>query len=126
MARAARSEAGPAETVQVVSPEPAVRWRVRGGTTVERSTDGGATWTPASAPAETMLAAGSAPSSLVCWLAGRAGMVLRTLDGERFEAVSTPAVVDLVAIRAEDALRAAVTAADGRVFTTTDGGASWR
>jgi photosystem II stability/assembly factor-like uncharacterized protein len=40
--------------------------------------------------------------------------------------VSIPATTDLASVRATDARQATVTAADGRIFNTTDGGASWR
>jgi photosystem II stability/assembly factor-like uncharacterized protein len=67
-----------------------------------------------------------APSVSVCWLIGRGGVILRSVDGLRFVRVSFPEATDLAAIRATDARQATVTTADGRVFTTTDGGVSWR
>jgi photosystem II stability/assembly factor-like uncharacterized protein len=70
--------------------------------------------------------AGAAPSANVCWLAGRQGLVLRTTDGQRFQRVSLADRGDISAIRATDALHATVTMADGRQFTTIDGGVSWR
>lgn len=67
-----------------------------------------------------------APSASVCWLIGRGGVVLLTLDGLRFERVNFPETADLASIRATDARHATVTTTGGRAFTTTDGGASWR
>jgi photosystem II stability/assembly factor-like uncharacterized protein len=52
--------------------------------------------------------------------------VLRTIDGVRFESRDIAGAGALGSIRADDADRATVTAADGRVFTTADGGRTWR
>ncbi len=62
----------------------------------------------------------------MCWLVGAAGTVLRTADGHTFERVSFPVATKLSAVTAIDADRATVTTADGRVFTTTDGGRTWQ
>jgi photosystem II stability/assembly factor-like uncharacterized protein len=51
--------------------------------------------------------------------------VLVTTDGRTWQRVSPPADVDLVGVRARDALRAVVTARGGRQFATTDGGRTW-
>lgn len=113
----------PDTPVEVSTPDPAVRWRVL-GTAVTRSVDGGATWqrqTDAPAP----LLSVAAPSPTVCWVAGASGTVLRTTDGSTWAAVAFPERVDLIAITASDARTATVTAADGRIFHTADGGLSW-
>jgi hypothetical protein len=102
------------------------QWRVWPAGRVERSADEGATWTSVPLEPPVGLTAGSAPSPLVCWLVGPSGAVLRTTDGRRFERVPFPEAVDLVSVEARDAGSAAVTTADGRVLTTTDGGATWR
>jgi photosystem II stability/assembly factor-like uncharacterized protein len=39
--------------------------------------------------------------------------------------VAFPEAVDLSAIRATDERRASVSTADGRTFSTTDGGSTW-
>jgi hypothetical protein len=101
-------------------------------------------WTPAALPdgaGALRIVAGSAPSEVVCWLVGDAGLVLRTTDGARFtrvaapmssadvrsvEAPRAPVAPDLGSVEALDALRATVTTTDGHRFVTTDGGASWR
>jgi photosystem II stability/assembly factor-like uncharacterized protein len=73
------------------------------------------------------LTAGAAPSASVCWLVGRAGVVLRTTDGRTWRRVPFPEMTDLSAVRAIDADGnvASVSTADGRTFSTTDGGATW-
>jgi photosystem II stability/assembly factor-like uncharacterized protein len=61
----------------------------------------------------------------VCWVVGRAGTVLLTTDGRRFQRLPFPETDDLAAVRAMDARTAIVTTADMRNFRTTDGGQTW-
>ncbi len=110
--------------VEVTSPDAQVRWRLA-GRAVLRSADRGATWTPVVSAQTARLLAGVAPSAAVCWLVGEAGLVLRSVDGVTFVRVTAPAAVDLTAVTATSAANAAVTAADGRRFTTSDGGTTW-
>ncbi len=111
---------------EVTSPQPGVRWRVR-GSQVERTGDDGATWLAATGvPAGLSIVAGSAPSATVCWLVGRSGLVLVTTDGTTWRRLPfTEPTVDLSAVEAVDARTATVSAADGRRFLTIDGGATW-
>lgn len=108
----------------IESPDALIRWRVDDGR-VSRSTDGGATWvaTPTGIAAE--ITAGASPAPTVVWLAGRAGVVLLTTDGRTWRRLAFPEATDLSAIRATDGRIATVTTADGRVFATTDAGATW-
>jgi len=53
---------------EIVSPESMSRWRITGGRSIERSTDGGATWQQQFSDATFTLAAGSAPSPSICWV----------------------------------------------------------
>jgi hypothetical protein len=110
----------------IQSPNQNVRWRIVAGTTVERSTDGGATWQVQSTDATVRLVAGAAPSPTICWIVGAGGIVLVTRDGRTWQRVAFPETIDLVAIRATDGSTAAATTADGRVFSTADGGNTWR
>lgn len=113
-----------APVLEIRSPNPSVRWRAA-GMTVERSIDAGTTWTPAPTGLTTAITAGAAPGGSTCWLAGRGGVVLVSIDGATWQRVSSPTTTDLSAIRATDARNATVTTADGSEFTTTDGGRSW-
>jgi hypothetical protein len=117
-----RPVAPPGSSIQVVSPNPAVQWRITGDL-VERTTDSGSTW--ATAGALGSITSGSAPSPQVCWLAGRGGLVVRTTDGINWSRLPFPEAVDLVAVGAVNAQTATVTAADGRVFATANGGQYW-
>ena len=123
--RAAAPAAGATPPV-IVSPDPSVRWRIA-GSVVERSTDGGSTWETASIGVTADLTAGAAPSASVCWLVGRAGVVLLTTDGRTWRQVAFPEMTDLSGVHATDASgrEASVSTADGRTFSTTDGGVTW-
>ena len=123
----------------VVSPEPAYRWRLVAPATIQRSTDGGVTWTAQSARAPALgllertagsqpalvFTAGSAPARDICWIVGRGGTVLLSTDGTSWQRRPFPEPVNLTAIRATDAKTAVVTTEDGRQFSTADGGATW-
>lgn len=127
-ARLARSANGLAGTItvanQIVSPNPSIRWRIT-GSVVEHSTDGGSSWAAVPTGVAAELTAGAAPSTLVCWLVGRGGVVLLTTDGRTWRRLAFPEMADLSAVRATDARTASVSTADGRAFTTSDGGATW-
>ncbi len=107
-------------------PVPA-RWRILGGFRVQRSVDGGLTWSGATLPSAPpfVLTAGSAASQTVCWLVGRDGAVFVTRDGLTFDRVSFPDPGHLRAVQALDALRVIVTTLDGRTFSTSDAGVNW-
>ena len=83
----------------------------------------GATWT--TTPASVELTAGSAPSTNVCWVVGRGGAVFRSIDGRTWQRIAFPEMTDLSAVRATDDRTASVATADGRSFTTSDGGLTW-
>jgi len=129
-----RERAAPAQALaktsaaapDIVSPDHAVRWRIRTAGSVDRSTDGGLTWQAQTTGVATPLVSGAAPSPAICWVVGRGGVVLRSTDGATWQRVGLSDAIDLIAIRASDAMTATVTAADGRRFTTGDGGKTWR
>lgn len=106
-------------------PEGRLRWRIVGGRVVESSSDGGATWTRRLAHRADMLLAGSAPDLGTTWVVGARGTVFRRAVPGDWEKVTSPADATLVAVAAQDARRARVTAQDGRRFETNDGGATW-
>jgi hypothetical protein len=109
----------------VLSPDPAVRWRLR-GSVIERTTDDGASWVAQEGGVDTELLAGASPARDVAWIVGRRGTVLLTTDGTTWERLPFPEkAADPVAITAQDAARATVTTSDGRTYVTTDGGRTW-
>ena len=112
--------------LEFVSPDPNRRWRAITAGTIEFSQDGGRTWIPVRLNAGEVVTAGASPAPLVCWIVGRAGLVLLATDGTNFTPLPFPERVDLVSVTAADALRATVTTADGRTFQTSDNGRNWR
>ena len=118
---------------EIRSPQSDYRWRIVPPSGIQRSVDGGVTWlvvdpVPAAsavAGPAIVLTTGSSPSRDVCWVVGRAGIVLLTVDGATWQRRPIPEAVDLSAVRAVDARTATVTTLDGRQFATSDGGATW-
>ena len=113
-------------SVEFVSPDPNRRWRAATPGTIEFSQDGGRTWMPVRLNASEVVTAGASPAPLVCWIVGRAGLVLLATDGTNFTRLPFPERIDLVSVTAADAQRATVTTADGRTFRTEDNGRNWR
>ena len=123
-ARALMSRLDAAFTV-IASPDAGVLWRFGGGSALQYSSTGGRQWETLDVDASVELTAGVSPSASVCWLVGRAGTVLRTTDGRRFQRVPFPEPVDLAGVASASDRAATVTASDGRVFRTADGGVTW-
>jgi hypothetical protein len=121
---ASRTSAQPLVVVQARGGS--TRWRITAPGSVQRSNDAGATWETQSTGGPTIISSGAAPSASVCWLVGKAGVVLLSADGRSWRRVPFPEPVDLASVVATDANTATVTAASGRRFTTTDGGKSWK
>ena len=111
--------------LRIPSPDPEVIWRINAGGFVERSTDGGASWQGQQVRPGAQILAGSAPSSTVCWLVGRAGTMLVTANGTDWMTASAPVNRDLVSVVASDASRAVITTAGGKKYATADGGNTW-
>ena len=110
----------------IVSPDATSRWRISTAGTVDHSTDGGTTWESQVTGVAVTLSAGAAPSRDVCWIVGPRGTVVLSTDGHLWRRVPFPEAIDLVAVRASDAANATVSARDGRLFVTRDGGATWQ
>lgn len=117
-------QAPPLRRDEIGSPDAMIRWRLR-RRTVERSIDGGKSWTAVPTGIDAEWTAGAAPTATAFWVVGRGGMVARSTDGRAFERVPFPELTDLSAVQATDAQTATVSSADGHTFTTTDGGRSW-
>jgi len=111
---------------EILSPDSAIRWRII-GSAVQYSPNGGSTWEAASIGVAAELTGGAAPSTTVCWLVGRGGVVLLTTDGRTWRRVAFPEMTDLSAVFTVDAggKVASVSTVDGRTFVTTDGGTTW-
>jgi hypothetical protein len=120
-ARAADSSASAGAAARSSTPNRA--WRLSGARIDILNARG--EWERLAASAPAPLVGGDAPSTNVCWIVGRRGVVMRTTDARTFESLPPPALVDLIGVRALDDRQASVTTADGRVFTTTDAGRTW-
>jgi hypothetical protein len=118
----ARISAG--ETL-VKSPGEAAIYRIAEGGFIERSTDHGATWQGQQLDPNAEIVAGAAPTAKICWLVGRDAAIYLMKDGTNWQKIAPPARVDFVAVTATDAASATVTSADGRKFSTRDGGKTW-
>jgi hypothetical protein len=114
-----------AALITATAPDGRTVWRTREPGTIERSTDAGVTWTRESGIEAPGARAMASPSVDVCWIVGQAGLILHYETARGWMRVRAPAAVDLVAVTAVDARQATVTAADGRRFSTADGGESW-
>ncbi len=117
------SETSP--TLVVVAPDGATTWQVT-ASGIEKSTDGGSSWTQQTGLSGDVTA-GAAPSASVCWLVGRRGFILRTVDGGgSWLQLGAPSDADVIGIEALDGERAVVELADGRTLRTEDGGMTWQ
>jgi hypothetical protein len=114
----------PVATV-MAAPDGRVRWRLGPGGRIWQSTDAGSTWHRQPADVSADLVAGSAPSASTCWAVGTGGVVLLTVDGQRWTLLPFPLSVDLAAVQATSDRIAMVTTRDGRRFETLDAGLTW-
>jgi len=109
----------------VRSPDGVSQWRVDGAA-VERSLDHGRTWRAQAIGSTADLLAGASPAPAVCWIVGRKGTVLLTVDGASWRLIQFPdAGSDLIAVTARSAAEATVTTASGSTYRTTDAGRTW-
>lgn len=122
---AASPAADAVASLEIVSSDRSVRWRILGAE-LEHTVDGGATWTKQPTGTTVPLTAGVSPSPGVCWIVGRHGTVLRSIDGRTWQTVPFPEVADLIEVQSSGPAQATVTTTDARRFTTTDGGATWK
>ena len=110
---------------QVVSPDAKVAWQFGSNGEISRFTSPGV-WVRQRSGVTTDLLAGSAPSRDVCWIVGKSGTIVRTLDGGvHWLLVTPPSRDNFTAIVAADSNNATVTTMSGRRDVTRDGGVTW-
>jgi Putative zinc-finger len=85
----------------------------------------GPMWPAPPSDVAAQITAGSSPSGAVCWIVGRGGTVLRSTDQRTWQRLNFLVTVDLTSVKATDAQSATVVTADGRTFSTVDGGVTW-
>ena len=110
---------------QITSPDGGVVWRFGAGGTILRAENSSTSLAQRSGVTRDLLAA-SAPSNDVCWIVGKSGAVVRTLDsGAHWQIVRAPSRDDFTAISASDSNNATLIASDGQRYVTHDGGVTW-
>ena len=112
----------------ILVPGGTVEWRLGAPSIIERSVDGGLTWTRQNSGSSAELLAGAAPNEMVSWIVGRNGTILRTTDGGgHWSKVVSPITGDIGGIAADDAMHVVVVATGGNParFATNDGGVTW-
>jgi hypothetical protein len=112
--------------IVISTPNPSVKWRITKPSFIERTEDGGATWFGEEVDANGSLLAASAPDAKTCWVVGRQGAVYVTKDAQTWKKTAAPTDADLVAVAGRNGSSAIVTSADGRRFSTRDGGKKWK
>ena len=121
----ARYKQDESKPIVIPTPDANTFWRVAGTDEIQFTNDVGATWQSQLTEPQLVLTAGSAPKANVCSVVGSSGTILRTVDGENWQRVKSPTSQDLTGVPAQDTDTASITAKDGSVFTTKDGGANW-
>jgi hypothetical protein len=120
-----RREAFMITPLVVFAPDRSSGWRVQPDGAIERTVDGGATWVSQDITAAAAIRAGRSPSRDVVWMVGGDGTVLLSTDGRTWLRRNVGETVALVDVAPVDAMTATVTAADGRKYSTLDGGVTW-
>lgn len=111
----------------IVSPKPAIQWRVGAEGVIEYSSTAGRKWQQQVSGVTEELLSGFAPQKNVCWVVGRSGTILLTTDsGVTWHKIPSPTDNDLGVVHATDALHATIWELAGRKrFETADGGETW-
>jgi photosynthesis system II assembly factor YCF48-like protein len=109
------------------APGKKILWYVGLSGTIEKSEDGGKTFSSQDSGVKMELTAASAPNDSVCWVVGRSGTILITTDGgAHWTSLVSPLQENIGSVTADDALHATISAvANGASFATSDGGKTW-
>jgi hypothetical protein len=109
-----------------MAPDGHTSWRVTAGR-IERSTDGGGTWTIERGPAIVAPVIGAAPSDSACWLVDAHGLIVRRDSNGEWRRVTSPSTgASINGIDASSATDATLSTAEARRYRTTDGGLTWQ
>ena len=112
--------------VKVAAPGGRVLWRAGAAGEIEKSEDGGATWTPQTSGTSAGLLGGGALSDKLCWIVGKDGTVLRTTDGQHWIKLPFPSHGDLGSVTPKDDRIAVVWVIQDKItYVTFDGGSTW-
>jgi hypothetical protein len=133
-AQGAREAAAPQEPtmqtpIAVKSPDGSATWHVgtKGFISIVATEGGHFLVGRQDSGVKTDLLGGSAVSSKVCWVVGRAGTILLTTDGgNHWVRVQSPIGTDIAGVAAHSAQSATIRTEAGLQFSTTDGGETWK
>jgi photosystem II stability/assembly factor-like uncharacterized protein len=102
-------------------------WAVGESGTIQRTIDGGATWTLQDAPTRKLFYDVAAVDDNHAWVAGASGTILRTVDGGRnWDEQSSGVTEALRAVHFVDPQRGWAVGGKGTIISTANGGARWR
>jgi len=102
-------------------------WAVGESGTIQRTIDGGATWTLQDASTRKLLYDVAAIDDNHAWVVGAVGTILRTVDGGRnWDEQSSGVNEALRAVHFVDPQRGWAVGAKGTIISTANGGARWR
>jgi hypothetical protein len=115
----------PPPMMLIASRDGSVAWRFGADGALARSQNSGP-WLAQRSGVTTDLLAASAPSNDVCWMVGKSGTIVRTLDsGAHWRIINPPSRDDFTSIAATDSNNATAIASNGQRFVTHDGGVTW-
>jgi len=104
-----------------------VGWAVGESGAIQRTIDGGATWTLQETPMRKLLYDVVAIDDGHAWAVGASGTILRTVDGGRnWDEQSSGVIQALRAVHFVDPQRGWAVGAKGVIISTTNGGARWQ
>ena len=103
-----------------------IGWAVGESGTIQRTIDGGATWTAQDAPTRKLLYDVAAIDDNHAWVVGAGGTILRTVDGGRnWDEQSSGVIQALRAVHFVGPQRGWAVGAKGTIISTANGGARW-
>ena len=104
-----------------------VGWAVGESGAIQRTIDGGATWTLQETPTRKLLYDVAAIDEARAWAVGAGGTILRTVDGGRnWDEQSSGVDQTLRAVHFVDSKRGWAVGAKGAILSTVNGGARWQ
>lgn len=104
-----------------------VGWAVGESGTIQRTIDGGATWTLQESPTRKLLYDVAAIDETQAWAVGAGGTILRTVDGGRnWDEESSGGAQTLRAVHFVDSKHGWAVGSKGTIISTANGGARWQ
>lgn len=108
-----------------VDASPEARWRFGARGALERWDRRAEKWLPQTSGVNVDLITGACLAPSTCWIGGKEGAVIHTVDGERWQSVPVPVREDISNIQITDPDHVTATTVNGRRFVTADAGKTW-